>query len=101
MALLRRWALEEAAEAVALDAEADHLRRVVDLVDRLGRHERAGAGEEAGADRERVGLVRSGAVHRALDPSDHAAPAVCHEETFGAAKVVGNRAHVADRIPGL
>ena len=93
--------LEEAPKAVALDAEADYLRRAVDLVDRFGGDEAAAAGEQAGADGERIRGVRGGAVHRAFDPPDDPAAAVCHEKAFGAAEVVGDGAHVLDRIPGL
>src|SRR5712691_9574143 len=93
--------LEEAAEAVALDVEADHPRRAVNLVDRLGRDESPAAREQAGADGERVGGVRSGAVHRALHAPDDAAAAVCDEKTLRAAEVVGNYAHIPERIPGL
>ena len=93
--------LEEAAEAFALYAQADYPRRAVDLVDRFGRHEPAAAGEEAGADGERVGLVRSGPVHRALDPADDPAAVVGDEVAAGAPEVVGERAHAAEAIPGL
>jgi hypothetical protein len=98
---LRGAALEEAAQAVALDAEADHSGRAVDLVDHLGRDEPAAPREQAGADGERVGCIWGGAVHRALDPSDDPAAAVCDEEALGAAEVIGDGAHVSDRIPGL
>jgi hypothetical protein len=93
--------LQEAAQAVALDAEADHSGRAVDLVDHLGRDEAAAAGKQSGADGERVGCIWGCAVHRALDPSDDPAAAVCDEEALGAAEVIGDGAHVSDGIPGL
>ena len=52
-------ALEEGADRLAVDPEADHLRAVVDLLDRVGRDEPAAAGEEPGADRQGVGLFRA------------------------------------------
>src|SRR5436190_8107314 len=59
--------LEEGANRLALDAQADHATRAVDVGDRLGRHELAPAEKGACADGQSVGLVGRGTVHRALD----------------------------------
>src|SRR5919205_2582798 len=67
--------LEEAADGLALDAQADHAARPVDLVDRIGRNEPAAPRQKAGAHRERVGHVGRRAVHRALDLPDEPAAA--------------------------
>src|SRR5439155_5811138 len=71
-----RWSpdgsLEEAADVLAVDPEADDAARAVDLIDRVGRDEPAAAREEARLDREGVRDVRGCAVHRALDLADEA-----------------------------
>src|SRR4029079_6805074 len=95
-------ALEEAANGFAVDPEADHLRAVVDLLDRLHRDELAAAREEAGANRQRVGALGRGAVHRALDGSDQATLRICDEEARGAAEIDCECAHlVVEPIPRL
>src|SRR5207248_9334594 len=74
--------LEEALERVAPDAEADHAAGVVDGLDHLRRHHAPAAGEEAGPNGEGVRHVRSGAVHRALDPADGPTLIVGDEKTI-------------------
>ena len=91
--------LEEAADRVALDAEADHPGAVVDLLDRLGRDEAPPAREEARADGEGVRCVGSGAVHGALDASDEAPARICDQEALGGVEVVGESAHVSKVFP--
>src|SRR6185503_10159561 len=83
---LKAW-LEERSDRLSVDAQADYLRAVVDLLDRVRRDEAAASGQEAEANRERVGRVRRGAVHRGLDPSDDPALRVCHEEAGGAPQI--------------
>jgi hypothetical protein len=95
----REGGREEGADRLALDAEADHARAVVDLLDRVGRHEPPAAGEEARAHREGVRLLGRGAVHRALDASDHPAARVGDEEAGRPAQVEGEGAHVATLFP--
>src|ERR671926_681298 len=94
--------LEEAADGLALDAQADHAARAVDLVDRIGRNEPAAPREEAGPHRERVRNVGRRAVHRALDLPDQPAATVGHDVPGGAAKVESERTtHSPDGIPRL
>src|SRR5919202_3900506 len=64
--------LEKGVQRLALDAEVDHAIRAVHLLDRRGRDDAASAGEEAGANRERVRDVGRSAVHRPLDATDEA-----------------------------
>src|SRR5699024_2947125 len=85
--------LKEGADRLAVDPEADHLRAVVNLLDRLGRHEPATTGEEPGADRQSVRLLRRGSVHRALHRSDDTALRICDEEAGSGTKVDGECAH--------
>src|SRR5712692_1598587 len=93
--------LEEGSDRVALDAEADHLGAAVDLLDRLGRDEAPAAGKEAGTDGERIGRLGRAAVHRALDPADHAPSRIRHEVAGGAAQIDGQRTHADEPIPEL
>src|ERR671935_849095 len=94
--------LEEAADGLALDAQADHAARAVDLVDCIGRNEPATPREKAGTHRKRVRNVGRRAVHRALDLSDQPAAAIGHDVPGGAAEVDGERTtHVDDAIPRL
>src|SRR5215216_4514265 len=60
--------LQESPNRLAGDAQANDTARSVDLSDRVGRDQLSPAGEEARADGEGVGNIRSGAVHRALEP---------------------------------
>src|SRR6185437_13148005 len=93
--------LKEGADRLAVDPEADHAARAVDLLDRVGRYEAAAPREEAGLDGKRIGDVRGGAVHRALDLADDPALAVGDREACGAAEIHCDRAHDADAIPAL
>src|SRR6185312_6779535 len=70
----RSWGgLEEAANRLAGDAEADDLAGRVDVGDRVGRNEAAVAGEDACANGECVGDVGERSVHRTLDFPDDSA----------------------------
>ena len=60
--------LEKCANCLTRNIEADDAARSVDLLDRRGWNEPASAGEETGADGERVRDVGRRAVHRTLDP---------------------------------
>src|SRR5437762_9823436 len=68
--------LEEAADGLASDAEADDLAGGVDVGNRVGRNQAAVAGEEARTNRECVGHVGERPVHRTLDLPDDPAPVV-------------------------
>jgi putative nucleotidyltransferase with HDIG domain len=72
--------LEEGADRLALDVEADHAAAVVDLDDRVGRNEPAPSRQEPGADCQRVGNVLDPTVHRTLDLSDDPPAGVCYQE---------------------
>src|SRR5687768_17520504 len=89
--------LEKLADRLAQDAEADHAGAFVDRADRVGRDEPAAA-EKAGADGERVRHVRLAAVHRRLDPADHAAAHVGDEKAFDAAEVEFEGAHLLENL---
>src|SRR4051794_11887025 len=93
--------LEEAADVLAVDPEADDAARAVDLVDRVGRDEPAAAREEPRLHREGVRHVRRRAVHRALDLADQATLAVGDDVPGGAAEVDGESTHCPDGIPAL
>ena len=97
--LFERKLLEEAADVLAVDPEADHAARAVDLLDRVRRDEAAAPREEPGLDRKRVRNVGSGAVHRALDLPDEAALPVGDDVAGSPAEVDGNRAHVLTLSP--
>jgi hypothetical protein len=94
--------LQEGPNRLAGDAQADNTARSVDLSDRVGWDQLSPAGEEARADGEGVGNIRSGAVHRALDPTDHAPPDVGDQVTDRPAEV-GERgfAHSRDVTPAV
>ena len=66
----------------------------VDLVDRVGRDEASAPGEEARSHRERVRHLGVRAVHRRLDPADHATAPVRDQIAGGPAEVVGDGAHL-------
>jgi hypothetical protein len=85
--------LEEAFERFARYAEADHTGGVVDLFDRLGRYDPAAAREEPRAHGQCVGNIRSGAVHRALDPADGTTLTVGDEETIQPTEVGSGDGH--------
>src|SRR5439155_12187501 len=85
--------LEEAANRLALDAQSDHAAAAVDLVDRVSRDDSSPPGEEAGADRESVGNVGLGSVHRALDPADDTPLAVGDDVACGRSQVIRKDAH--------
>jgi hypothetical protein len=70
-----------------INTKSDDPAGTVDPLDRLSRHEPAAAGEEAGADGQRVRNIRRSAVHQALDAADDPPTDV------------GNR--VADRSPKI
>ena len=72
--------LEKAANRLAGDAKTDDPAGRIDVGDRVGGNEAAMAGEDTGADRERIGDVRQSAVHRALDLADHPSAVVGHQE---------------------
>jgi len=91
--------LEKRTNRVALDPEADHLRAVVDLLDRVGRDEAAAAREETRTHRQGVRRLGRGPVHRALDLADDPAPGVRNEEPGGAPEIEGERAHVSTVFP--
>src|SRR3954464_13419340 len=97
----RKPGLKEGANRLAVAAQADPLRAVVDLLDRVGRNDAAAAGEPARTDGQCVRRLGGGAVHRALDPPDHAAPGICHEEAGGTAEIDGEGTHARDAIPRL
>ena len=99
--LIAAWRLEEAADVLAVDPEADDAARAVDLVDRVGGDEPAAARKEPGLHGQRVRDVGGGAVHRALDLPDEAALAVGDDIARRPAEIDGDCAHVADRIPRL
>src|SRR5206468_7369533 len=63
--------------------------------------EAAAAREEARLDRERVGHVRRGAVHRALDPSHDPTLPVGDDVAGGSAEIDGDGAHGGDAIPAV
>src|SRR3954462_10434855 len=88
--------LEERADVLAGDPEADDAAGAVDLVDRVGRDEPAAAREEPRLDREGVRDVRRRAVHRAFDLPDQATLAVGDDVPGSAAEVDGDGAHVND-----
>src|SRR5665647_3572414 len=93
--------LEEAADALAVDPEADHAARAVDLVDRVRGNHAAAAREEPGLDRKGVRDVGSGAVHGALDLADEAALPVGDDVAGSPAEIDGESTHVRDAIPAL
>ena len=92
-------ALKKGADRFAVDAEADHTRAVVDLLDRLGRNEPAAAGEEPEPNSECVGRLRRGAVHRPLDPPDDAPLSVRHEESRRTPEIESESGHGANLFP--
>ena len=93
--------LEEAANRLALDAEADHAARAVDLVDRVRGNEPPAPVEEAGLDGQRVRDVGRGAVHRALDATDHPAAPIGDEEAGRASQVYSDGIHSTEAIEAL
>src|SRR5438874_2421544 len=93
--------LEEGANRLAVDPEADHAARAVDLLDRVGRDEAAAPREEPGLDRERIGDVGGGAVHRALDLADDASLPVGDREARSPAEIHCDSAHNGDAIPAV
>ena len=93
------YALEERSDRLAVDPQADHPRPAVDLLDRLGGDEAPAACEEPGANRQSVGLVGRGAVHRALDLADDPAAGVGDEVTGRVSEIQGQGAQLATLFP--
>src|SRR6266536_3040012 len=85
--------LKKALERVAPDTEADHAGRIVDVFDRLGRHNAAPAGEEPRANSERIRHVGGGPVHRTLDPADNPTLVIGDEKSVQPAKVSSGDGH--------
>src|SRR5882724_481196 len=85
--------LEEAADRLTGYAEADDLARAIDVGDRVGRDQAAMAREEAGANRQGVGHVGEGSVHRTLDLADDAAAIVRHKEAGRVHETQGECGH--------
>src|SRR3954469_15766816 len=74
---------EEAQQLAAVEPEPDHLRARVDRLDRCGRDDEVAPQEAPGADRERIRLVRTRAVHRRLDAADDPPADIRDEEADG------------------
>ena len=72
--------LKKGLDRVAVDAKPDHARPVVDLLDRLGRHQAPAAREHPGADGKCVRLLGGGAVHGAFDATDGSPVGICNEK---------------------
>ena len=91
--------LEEAANGLAGDAEADDSARLVDFGDRVGRDEAAVPRHEAALDGQRVRDVGERSVHRALDLPNDAAAVVGNEEARGGRQIQGEGGHVRNLFP--
>jgi hypothetical protein len=91
--------LKEAADVLAVDPEADHAARAVDLLNRVRRNEAAAPREKPGLDGKRVRNVGSGAVHRALDLADEAPLPIGDDVAGSPAEIDGERAHVLKLRP--
>src|SRR5262249_57950861 len=98
---LVRSALKETRQRVAVDAQVDAPLGAVDLGDRVCRHHAPRREEAARPHRESIGLVGTGAVHRALDAAEQTARGVRDAEADRRTEIDVDRAHGTDRIPRL
>ena len=91
--------LEKAPNGVARHSKRDDALADVDVGDRVRRDEATAARETARANRECVGDVRAGAVHRALDSADDPSAIVGDDEAGGRGEISCDRGHGLNLFP--